>query len=111
MKKIVLALLAAAMMLPFIGCKKQGGTKAAKIGVSMPTKDLQRWNQDGANMKAQLEKAGYAVDLQYAANDIPTQISQIENMVTGGCKVLVIASIDGSALSNVLDSAKKTQRR
>jgi putative multiple sugar transport system substrate-binding protein len=108
MKKIVLALLMAAMVLPFIGCTKGGSSsKASKIGVSMPTKDLQRWNQDGANMKAQLEKAGYAVDLQYAANDIPTQISQIENMVTGGCKVLVIASIDGSALSNVLDSAKK----
>ena len=83
------------------------GYKKAEVGISLPTKVLQRWNQDGANMKAQLEKAGYAVDLQYAANDIPTQISQIENMVTGGCKVLVIAAIDGSALSNVLDSAKK----
>jgi len=81
--------------------------KASKVGVSMPTKDLQRWNQDGANMKAQLEKAGYTVDLQYAANDIPTQVSQIENMVTGGCKVLVIASIDGTALSNVLEQARK----
>ena len=28
-----------------------------KVGVSMPTKDLQRWNQDGANMEEQL-KAG-----------------------------------------------------
>ena len=76
------------------------------IGVSMPTKDLQRWNQDGANMKAQLEKAGYKVDLQYANNDIATQTSQIENMVTKGDKVLVIASIDGSALKSVLDKAK-----
>ena len=82
-------------------------SKSVKVGVSMPTKDLQRWNQDGVNMKAQLEKAGYQVDLQYAANDINTQISQIENMITGKCKVLVIASIDGSALSNVLATAKK----
>jgi len=79
----------------------------ATIGVSMPTKDLQRWNQDGANMKTMLEKAGYKVDLQYANNEIATQTSQIENMVTKGEKVLVIASIDGSALKNVLDSAKK----
>ncbi|MBR6153193.1 MAG: sugar-binding protein, partial [Treponema sp.] len=49
------------------------------------------------------------VDLQFANNDIATQVSQIENMVTGNCKVLVIASIDGSALKNVLDSAKKKQ--
>lgn len=73
----------------------------------MPTKDLQRWNQDGENMKAQLEAAGYTVDLQYAANDIPTQVSQIENMIANGCEVLVIASIDGEALGTVLDQAKE----
>ena len=78
-----------------------------KIGISMPTQSLQRWNQDGANMKAQFEAAGYEVDLQYAGdNDIPTQVSQIENMISGGCKVLVIAAIDGSALTTVLDDAK-----
>ncbi|MGE4583771.1 MAG: multiple monosaccharide ABC transporter substrate-binding protein [Sphaerochaeta sp.] len=88
------------------------GTKesssAIKIGVSMPTQSLQRWNQDGANMKNQLEKAGYAVDLQYAGdNDIPTQVAQLENMITTGCKVLVIASIDGSSLTEVLKQAKE----
>ena len=76
------------------------------VGVAMPTKDLQRWNQDGENMKAQLEAAGYTVDLQYAANDIPTQVPQIENMVANGCEVLVIASIDGEALGTALDQAK-----
>ncbi len=77
------------------------------IGVSMPTQSLQRWNQDGSNMKAQLEAAGYAVDLQYAGdNDIPTQVNQIENMISGGCKVLVIAAIDGTSLTNVLRGAK-----
>ncbi|MFP4661998.1 MAG: multiple monosaccharide ABC transporter substrate-binding protein [Halanaerobiales bacterium] len=78
-----------------------------KIGVAMPTQSLQRWNQDGANMKAQLEEAGYTVDLQYANNDVATQISQLENMILGGVDVLVIASIDGSALGNVLESAKE----
>lgn len=77
------------------------------VGVAMPTKDLQRWNQDGENMKSQLEAAGYTVDLQYAANDIPTQVSQIENMIANGCEVLVIASIDGEALGTVLDQAKE----
>jgi len=85
--------------------KSTGGT--AKVGVSMPTQSLQRWNQDGANMKASLEKAGYTVDLQYANDEIATQVSQIENMITGGCTVLVIASIDGSSLGTVLADAKK----
>ena len=103
MKKIIAILLAVACLSSTAVFAKA----KVKIGVSMPTKDLQRWNQDGANMKSQLEKAGYQVDLQYAANDINTQVSQIENMITGKCKVLVIAAIDGSSLSNVLATAKK----
>lgn len=77
------------------------------VGVSMPTQSLQRWNQDGANMKKQLESKGYKVELQYANNDVNTQVQQIENMITKGCKVLVIAAIDGSSLTDVLNTAKQ----
>ena len=109
MKKILAIALVLGMALTsvFANGGKEAGAKGVKVGVSMPTKDLQRWNQDGANMKAQLEAAGYDVDLQYANNDIATQVSQIENMITGNCGVLVIASIDGSALKNTLDGARK----
>jgi len=82
-------------------------SSAHKVGVAMPTKDLQRWNQDGSNMEAQLIAAGYEVDIQYASNDIATQVSQIENMINSGCEVLVIASIDGDSLGTVLDQAKE----
>ena len=85
-----------------------GVAEAAKIGVSMPTQSLQRWNQDGSNMKAMLEQAGHTVDLQYAGdNDIPTQVNQIENMIASDNDVIVIASIDGSALTEVLKGAKE----
>ena len=77
------------------------------IGVAMPTKDLQRWNQDGSNMEAELKAAGYDVDLQFASNDIQTQVSQLENMISNGCKLLVIASIDGDSLGTVLGQAKE----
>ncbi|MCR5105660.1 MAG: sugar-binding protein [Eubacterium sp.] len=77
-----------------------------KVGVSMPTKDLQRWNQDGDNMKSELEAAGYEVDLQYASNDVQTQLSQVENMISGKCDVLVIAAIEGSSLGEALGMAK-----
>lgn len=116
MKKKLLGLLMAATMLftgLFTACSKSEGGKdgksegGKKVGVSMPTKDLQRWNQDGDNMKKQLEAAGYEVDLQYAANEINTQVSQIENMINNGCSVLVIASIDGDSLGTVLDQAKE----
>ncbi len=77
-----------------------------KIGIAMPSKDLQRWSEDGAYMKEAMESKGYTVDIQYANNDIGVQASQIENMITGGCDVLVIAAIDGGALSEVLEKAK-----
>lgn len=104
MKKYLLCLLVVLLALSLTGCF---GKKAEEnlIGVAMPTQSLQRWNQDGANMKAKLEEKGYKVDLQYANNDVNTQIQQLENMITKKCKVLVIASIDGSALTEVLRKA------
>lgn len=102
MKKIVSLLLVVLLVVSFVGCKKASDNL---IGVAMPTQSLQRWNQDGSNMKAQLEKKGYQVDLQYANDDVNTQIQQLENMITKKCKVLVIASIDGSALTDVLNKA------
>ncbi|MBM9475589.1 sugar-binding protein [Nakamurella flavida] len=75
------------------------------IGVTMPTKQSERWVDDGNNVKSQLEAAGYQVDLQYAENDIPTQVNQIENQITNGAKLLIIASIDGTALTSQLQQA------
>ncbi|MBP5493287.1 MAG: sugar-binding protein [Clostridiales bacterium] len=107
MKKFLSMLLAAGMLLSIglAGCAKKEDSK--KIGVAMPTKSLQRWNQDGDNMKKKLEEAGFVVDLQYADDDIATQVTQIENMINGGCKVLVIASIDGGSLGTVLATAQE----
>ena len=75
------------------------------IGVLMPTKTSQRWINDGDAVKAQLEAKGYTVDLQYAQDDIPTQLSQLENEITKGPKALIIASIDGTTLADALQKA------
>lgn len=82
-----------------------GETK--KVGVAMPTQSSERWINDGANMKAELESLGYEVDLQYAEDDVQMQVSQIENMIASGVDCLVIASIDSSALVNVEAQAKE----
>ena len=76
------------------------------IGVAMPTQSSTRWISDGKSIKAALEKDGYSVDLQYAEDDIPTQVSQLEAMLTKGAKALIIASIDGEQLTDVLAKAK-----
>lgn len=75
------------------------------IGIAMPTKSSARWISDGNSMVEQFEAAGYGTDLQYAEDDIPNQLAQIENMITKGADVLVIAAIDGTTLSNALENA------
>lgn len=97
-KKIALALLAAPLI--------SSGALAQTVGISMPTKSSARWISDGQSMVAQFQAANYKTDLQYAEDDIPNQLSQIENMITKGANVLVIAAIDGTTLSNVLENAE-----
>ena len=110
MKKVLCVILALCLALSLVACAG-GGTKVddskKTVGISMPTQDLQRWNQDGANMKEKFEAAGYNVDLQYANNDVATQVSQVENMIASGDDVLVIAAIEGNSLGAVLATAKE----
>lgn len=75
------------------------------VGIAMPTKSSLRWISDGDALVAALKEKGYGTDLQYAEDDIPNQLAQIENMVTKDVKALIIASIDGTTLSAVLQQA------
>jgi putative multiple sugar transport system substrate-binding protein len=110
-KRAILALVAAgALTVGLAGCAPAASTggdsgKGGLIGVAMPTKSSERWIADGNNVKKALEDAGFTVDLQYAEDDIPTQVNQVENMVTKGAKALIIAAIDGTTLTNVLQEA------
>ena len=109
MKKALAMVLTLVLVLAAVGTAMAADTAmpAGKVGIAMPTQSLQRWNLDGANLKSLLEADGYEVDLQYANNDVATQVSQIENMILGGAQLLVVASIDGSALGTVLATAKE----
>lgn len=102
----------AALSLAACGQNSEGGSKEKKeggegstIGIAMPTKSSERWIADGDNMVAQFKKLGYKTDLQYGEDDVDQQVSQIENMITKGVDVLVVAAIDGRALSDVLQQA------
>ena len=117
--KIVAAVAGAALLLAGVGaCSSTrtgstntasgGGTAAAGglIGIAMPTKSLQRWNNDGSHLDELLKAAGYTTSLQYADNKVDQQVTQLQNMINLNAKVLVIASIDGTALGPVLAQAK-----
>ncbi len=85
----------------------EGTNKGALIGVAMPTKTSERWIDDGDNVKKKLEELGYKVDVQYANDKVPDQQQQIESMLNNGAKALIIASIDGTALTTQLADAGK----
>lgn len=119
MRRITLAAMGAVVALGLAACSGNGagstddssGAAAGgdkgniTVGVAMPTQTSERWIADGNAVKEGLEKAGYKVDLQYAGDDIPTQQQQIDQMITKGEKLLIIASIDGTALANQLQAA------
>lgn len=89
------------------GAGGTGGASASDtlVGIAMPTKSLERWNRDGSHLEDILKGKGYQTSLQYADNKVDQQITQIENMITQGAKILVVASIDGTALGPVLQKA------
>ncbi|WP_433086945.1 multiple monosaccharide ABC transporter substrate-binding protein [Dactylosporangium sp. CA-052675] len=82
-----------------------GDSGPALVGIAMPTRSLERWNNDGAHLEDLLKKAGYKTSLQYADNKVDQQITQLQNMINDKAKILVIASIDGTALAPVLQQA------
>jgi putative multiple sugar transport system substrate-binding protein len=115
LKKTLTGLFAATTLVALAGCGQAssdsatpsaGSNKGATVGIAMPTKDSARWIADGDNMVKQFQAAGYKTDLQYANKSSGTQVSQIENMITKGDKLLVVAAVDGSSLTDVLAKAK-----
>ncbi|MFT2752207.1 multiple monosaccharide ABC transporter substrate-binding protein [Clavibacter sp. Sh2088] len=116
MKKVLVGIAATSIALSLAACSGGGGgrggsaggtedNKGALVGVAMPTKTSERWVDDGNNVEKQLTDLGYKVDLQYANDKVPEQISQIETMLNKGAKALIVASIDGTALTQVLKTA------
>ncbi len=91
------------------GSGEEGGGEAAAeditVGVAMPTETSERWIADGEAVESQLEEAGYTVDLQFANDDIPRQQQQLDQMITNGADILIVASIDGTALATQLENA------
>ncbi|WP_096187242.1 multiple monosaccharide ABC transporter substrate-binding protein [Evansella halocellulosilytica] len=114
MKKLLFVLVVAFMISTIAACGNDEATGGGdgsegngyKVGLALPTQSSERWVRDGDNMKQEFENLGYEVDMQYAEDVVETQISQIENMITQGVDILVIASIDGEALTSVLEMAE-----
>ena len=82
-----------------------GAAGGQKIGISMPTQSLERWNRDGSYLDEQFKSAGYETILTYSDNDTNRQVNDIQNMIAEDVDLLVIAAIDGEALNTVMNEA------
>ncbi len=80
-----------------------GGT--GKIGISMPTQSLERWNRDGSYLDEQFKAAGYETIVTYSDNDSGRQVNDIQNMLAEDVDLLIVAAIDGAALNTAMDEA------
>jgi putative multiple sugar transport system substrate-binding protein len=105
MKKVFMVFVAFVALFALAACN--GDKNTPDIGISMPTTSSTRWISDGYSMKEQFEAKGYEVILEYAQDNITTQVSQVENMITRGVKVLIIAAIDNQSLTNILEEANR----
>lgn len=76
-----------------------------KIGISMPTQSLERWNRDGAYLNDQFKAAGYETILTYSDNKSEQQVNDIQNMLAEDVDLLIVAAIDGEALNMVMNEA------
>ena len=99
----ILIFMTALSALLFISC----GSSEKTIGVCMPKQDVDRWTEDGQNLKKQLEAKNYKVILDYAEDNSDKQIEQIEKMIDEKCDALIIAAKDCYTLNDVLEKASK----
>lgn len=75
------------------------------VGLAMPTLALQRWVIDGLALARSFNGMRLVSDLQFANNDVQTQIAQIDGMLAKGARALIVTPIDGPALAPVLKKA------
>jgi len=108
MRKVLATLLILTLAIaPLVACGGSGSSDTILVGISMPTRTVERWIFEGELMKETLEAEGFEVDLQFANDQVTDQVAQIENMITNGAKFLIICPIDGTTLSTPLAKAKE----
>ena len=104
-RKVAMAMVAAMTVSAFSVPVFADDAAGTKVGISMPTQSLERWNRDGSYLQEQFEAAGYEVELTYSDNETDRQVNDIQNLISDGVNLLVVAAIDGEALNTVMDEA------
>jgi len=80
--------------------------KKIKIGFAMDTVKEERWQRDHDAFKAHCEKLGVEPLIRVADNKADKQANDVDNLLTAGIDVLVIAPHDATQAAAMVDKAK-----
>ncbi|MCS6873657.1 MAG: substrate-binding domain-containing protein [Pyrinomonadaceae bacterium] len=91
----------------FIGCaKERQQEKRIKIGFSMATLKEERWQRDKKAFEEYCQQVGVDCRITVANNDAGRQANDVENLLTQGIDVLVIAPHDAVQAATLVEKAK-----
>ena len=108
MTRIRALLAAAALTLAATGLTACGPATPGQplIAISAPGEGSDAWGVGIDELRANLEDAGYQVEVRRAGDDIPTQNLQLDELIAQRPEVLVVAPVDGTSLGLRIDRAK-----
>jgi D-xylose transport system substrate-binding protein len=89
------------------GCGPKSSPNAIKIGLSLDSLKEERWQHDRDLFVAKAKEMGVEVLVQAANNNDILQISQAENLLTQGIKVLVVVPHNGKSAATIVADAHK----
>jgi len=72
------------------------------VAIALPSDDG-RWDDVADVLRDRITAAGYAVDLRVAGDDIPTQVRQLEQLLAAAPVAVIVAPVDATSLTSVLD--------
>lgn len=85
--------------------KKAKDIKDIKIGVSVGHTQEERWQREIDMFQAYAKEKGFELLVQSAENNAQKQVSQCENLFNQGIDVLILQSLDASAVAPIIDTA------
>jgi D-xylose transport system substrate-binding protein len=100
------ALVALSSPVSCIHAQASDTSKPVRLGLALPSQWQARWKFDAAYFSEQAAKNGDTVIVQYADGDPSKQTAQVQNMLSRGIDVLVLAPASSAVGGTIIKQAK-----
>ena len=106
MKKFAMGSLVLLLAMSFVFGAGVKEDKKQFIGLAMPETHVERWQMDGAALKADAIAKGYDAEVAFGDADQTKQNAQVSDFITKGADLLIIGSINNGVVSAVADARR-----